>query len=304
MARIRSIKPEFFTSLTIGSLSLSARLTFIGLWTYCDDIGRGLDDVRLIRAAVWPLDDRSLEDVGKDLIELAEADLIERYTRENRAILCIKNWSEHQKVDHPKPSKFPALQSRSPRDASRASHARAEQGGEQGREQGYGTGNREQGGDAQARGTDPPESELAEVEVIEVEGTPGNGAGTGVIPLPLPRSPDEALFASLDADGRMSGAALLEGWIQLQPTRPSPADRSRFGRACKRIADNHTVREITLAFIGMPLLWPYNKPEPWTPEHLEKRFAEAVPAAMQHPKVKKARSDAAFEEEIRKRGLR
>jgi hypothetical protein len=33
MARIRSIKPEFFTSLTIGSLSERARLAFIGIWT-------------------------------------------------------------------------------------------------------------------------------------------------------------------------------------------------------------------------------------------------------------------------------
>ena len=57
MARIRSIKPEFFTSEVIASLPLSARLTFIGLWTYVDDNGVGLDNERLILAAVWPLED-------------------------------------------------------------------------------------------------------------------------------------------------------------------------------------------------------------------------------------------------------
>jgi hypothetical protein len=58
MARIRSIKPEFFTSLTIGSLSERARLAFIGIWTFVDDYGRAVDDARLVKAAVFPLDDR------------------------------------------------------------------------------------------------------------------------------------------------------------------------------------------------------------------------------------------------------
>jgi hypothetical protein len=59
MARIRSIKPEFFTSLTIGSLSERARLAFIGIWTFVDDYGRAVDDARLVKAAVFPLDDRA-----------------------------------------------------------------------------------------------------------------------------------------------------------------------------------------------------------------------------------------------------
>jgi len=39
MARIRTIKPSFFTSLTIADLGLAERLTFIGLWTHVDDEG-------------------------------------------------------------------------------------------------------------------------------------------------------------------------------------------------------------------------------------------------------------------------
>jgi hypothetical protein len=34
MARIRSIKPEFFTSISIADLSRDARLMFIGMWTH------------------------------------------------------------------------------------------------------------------------------------------------------------------------------------------------------------------------------------------------------------------------------
>lgn len=40
MAKIRSIKPDFFTSEDVSALPLRARLTWIGLWTHCDDHGR------------------------------------------------------------------------------------------------------------------------------------------------------------------------------------------------------------------------------------------------------------------------
>ena len=40
MARIRTIKPEFQNSESIGRLSRDARLTFVLLWPHCDDEGR------------------------------------------------------------------------------------------------------------------------------------------------------------------------------------------------------------------------------------------------------------------------
>ncbi len=40
MARIRSIKPEFPQSESMGNVSRDARLTFIQLWTLADDSGR------------------------------------------------------------------------------------------------------------------------------------------------------------------------------------------------------------------------------------------------------------------------
>ena len=39
MARIRSIKPQFWTSEQIADCSSNARLLFIGLWNFCDDCG-------------------------------------------------------------------------------------------------------------------------------------------------------------------------------------------------------------------------------------------------------------------------
>ena len=39
MARIRTIKPQFWDDLKIGRLSRDARLLYIGLWNFADDLG-------------------------------------------------------------------------------------------------------------------------------------------------------------------------------------------------------------------------------------------------------------------------
>ena len=109
MARIRSIKPEFFTSETVAGLSVHARLTFVGLWTYADDAGRALDNPRLIKAAVWPLDDDvSAGDIARHLDELAKAGRICRYVLDGKRYLHFPTWDEHQKPKNPSDPKHPA----------------------------------------------------------------------------------------------------------------------------------------------------------------------------------------------------
>ena len=110
MARIRSIKPEFFKSLTLRKLDKLTRLAFIGLWTYVDDNGVGIDEERLITAELWPLEDNPIEElegVKSDMIDLARFGLIQRYSVGGRRLFFITNWDEHQKISHPaKPRHF------------------------------------------------------------------------------------------------------------------------------------------------------------------------------------------------------
>jgi len=109
MARIRTVKPSFFTSLTIAELSVAARLTFIGLWTHCDDEGRCLDDPRLIKAALWPLDDSvTPQKVSGYVDEVALAGLVSRYTVGDRAYIQVNGWDEHQRINRAMPSPIPA----------------------------------------------------------------------------------------------------------------------------------------------------------------------------------------------------
>lgn len=108
MARIRTIKPTFFSSLTIAALPIPTRITFVGLWCYVDDEGRGVDDARLVKADVWPLDDGyTVRKIEADLVLLTERGLIERYEAGGRRYLRVVNSKEHQRINRPQPSKLP-----------------------------------------------------------------------------------------------------------------------------------------------------------------------------------------------------
>jgi len=108
VARIRSIKPDAFGSDTLSQVPRGVRWTFAGLWTYCDDEGRGRDNHRLIQAALYPLDsDVSLDVIADDLKQLESVGAICRYSADGRDYLHIPAWDEHQRVSHPTASKLP-----------------------------------------------------------------------------------------------------------------------------------------------------------------------------------------------------
>lgn len=109
MARIRSIKPEFFTSETVASLDRGARLTFVGLWTYVDDNGVGIYNEMLIAAALYPLDDPSeaVRWVREDLRSLSGVALVRLYQRDRKRFVAITNFAEHQKPSHPRQPRYP-----------------------------------------------------------------------------------------------------------------------------------------------------------------------------------------------------
>jgi hypothetical protein len=108
LARIRSIKPSFFRSEDVSVLPLRARLTWIGLWTQCDDSGRAKDNARLIKADIWPLDGVTLRDIEEDLETLAGHGRIVRYEVDGRRYLEIVNWGDHQAIQKPTQSKLPS----------------------------------------------------------------------------------------------------------------------------------------------------------------------------------------------------
>ena len=76
MARIRTIKPEFFCHEQLAELSPIHRLLFIGLWTQADREGRLEDRPKRLKVVLLPYDDC---DVDQLLTELGGAGFILRY---------------------------------------------------------------------------------------------------------------------------------------------------------------------------------------------------------------------------------
>ncbi|WP_433520089.1 hypothetical protein ACQP2T_63855 (plasmid) [Nonomuraea sp. CA-143628] len=106
---MRTIKPETFISETLMNVSVHARWTFAGLWTYADDEGRGRADARLIKAALWALDDEvTTREVAAFLDELECERLVCRYEHDGKRYLHIVNFAEHQRPNRPVASKLPA----------------------------------------------------------------------------------------------------------------------------------------------------------------------------------------------------
>lgn len=115
MARIRTIKPDFFQSEDVAVLSYRARLTWIGLWTHVDDEGRCKANPRLIKGALWPLeDDVTASNVSEDIRELAENGKLTVYSVDGEDYMQILNWTKHQRISRPSESKFPAPHEASP----------------------------------------------------------------------------------------------------------------------------------------------------------------------------------------------
>ncbi|MGW3557691.1 hypothetical protein ACWDNT_10030 [Streptomyces sp. NPDC000963] len=110
MPRIRTIKPEAFTSESLAEVTVEAERTFFGLLTQADDHGRHRDNAAIIAGLLWPLRaEHSSVHVEDDLHQLAAAGLICRYTGcDGRRYLHIVTWSDHQKIDKPSQSRLPS----------------------------------------------------------------------------------------------------------------------------------------------------------------------------------------------------
>lgn len=105
--RIRSIKPEFWESESLGRVSREARLLFIGLFSCCDDHGRARASSRLLASRLYPYDDDALKKLPAWIEELEKEHCIRLYKVNGESYLDIPKWLNHQKIDKPSASKLP-----------------------------------------------------------------------------------------------------------------------------------------------------------------------------------------------------
>lgn len=107
MARIRTIKPEFWSSEQVMSLSRDARLAFIGIWNFCDDAGRNKWSPRTLKAQIFPGDD-DITVAGFEALlrEMSVHGLITEYSVNGQCLFSVSGW-RHQKINRPQPAKYP-----------------------------------------------------------------------------------------------------------------------------------------------------------------------------------------------------
>ena len=107
MARIRTIKPEFPQSESMGRVGRESRLCFILLFTLADDSGRLRGNSRMLASLLYPYDDDAKKHIDSWLTELHQEGCIVRYEIEGDQYIQINKWLQHQKIDKPSPSKIP-----------------------------------------------------------------------------------------------------------------------------------------------------------------------------------------------------
>jgi hypothetical protein len=106
MSRIRTVKPEFWTSEQVMECSPMARLTFIGMWNFCDDNGVHPASCKTLKAQIFPADDFTAADIQKLINELLQQRLLLEFLAEDRAWWWVTGW-RHQLINRPSKSRFP-----------------------------------------------------------------------------------------------------------------------------------------------------------------------------------------------------
>lgn len=107
MPRIRSLKPEIWSSQSIGRLSRDARLMLIGIITQADDHGRFVAHESALAAAVFPYDSDRLRVVRRTLPELEKEGIVAFGITPEGLFGVLTGWSRHQHVDRPRESRMP-----------------------------------------------------------------------------------------------------------------------------------------------------------------------------------------------------
>lgn len=112
MPRIRTIKPEFWSSPDTAEASPVARLTFIAMWNWADDYGRGTLNLKELEGFIFPNDDVAelvqgtsdtkqgssahFRDTVKEVVTVFGLNV---YEVDRRTYYEIPSWDGHQRTE-------------------------------------------------------------------------------------------------------------------------------------------------------------------------------------------------------------
>lgn len=100
MAKIRTIKREFWHDEKIGSLPVEARLLYIGTWSIADDNGVLRGNPAYIRSQLFAYDEEVTAADVRRWIELLTAErMLVPFTHRGERYLLVRRFRDHQKID-------------------------------------------------------------------------------------------------------------------------------------------------------------------------------------------------------------
>lgn len=107
MARIRTVKPSFWSDPGVSALRRDARLMLVGLISSADDEGRFIASATAIGGYVFPHDDLPAKTVRQWRDEIAKTGVIVLYSVDGLEYGWFPNWKKHQRISKPQPSIIP-----------------------------------------------------------------------------------------------------------------------------------------------------------------------------------------------------
>ena len=100
MARIRTIKPEFWEDEHVSHLPIACRLFYIGCWNFADDQGVFKGNPTFLKSRIFPYDDDiDSAEIVSHLQKLEENNMIIRFSFERDNYYVIRRFLKHQVID-------------------------------------------------------------------------------------------------------------------------------------------------------------------------------------------------------------
>ena len=107
MARKRMISPDFWTDDKMLQLPIPARLMFIGMLNFADDEGLLQNNATSIKVKILPAEDITVEIIENYIRTMVGLQLLSLGTNvDGQSLLKITKWHDHQKIQHPTPTKY------------------------------------------------------------------------------------------------------------------------------------------------------------------------------------------------------
>lgn len=100
MPRIRTLKPDFFTSPDVAQVDFPVRIFYQALWCWADDFGIGETNINGLLGFAFPDSDGfTAQDVRRFCADCARHFGTVFYTVRGRHYYAVETWDKHQKLE-------------------------------------------------------------------------------------------------------------------------------------------------------------------------------------------------------------